>query len=371
VLHPLPPTPHPHVLFAGGGTLGHITPAIAVARELQKRHPDAVMHFVCSPRGEAKFLKKESLPYTVIDAPRLSWNFPWRFFLAHRKALQLLRSMKPKVIFSKGGYVAIPVCFAAKKLGIPIILHESDALMGRANRIIARMATRVCLGFPTNYPSVPARAGQLPTTNYQLTGNPLRAEITRGSREEGLRITGFSGTRPILLIVGGSQGAQSINEWALRNLEGLMKMCDVIHLTGPGKDIHQQTTQPKNYWVTDFAHTELPHLYACASVAISRGGAGSIAELLGNVIPTILIPLTGVAHDHQMHNAVSVQKRGLGLLVTQDDMDRSLLNVVSQLLSDSAAREDIRAKIRVERQGDSTGQIAKLISDILVSGHRS
>ncbi|MEK7562854.1 MAG: glycosyltransferase, partial [Patescibacteria group bacterium] len=219
------------LLFVGGGTLGHIIPAVAVAREWMKQHPDAAVHFVCSPRGEAAFLEKENLPHTMLDAPRLSWNFPWKFFLAYQKSQVLLQSLKPDLVFSKGGYVSVPVCLAAKRMKIPIILHESDAVMGRANRLIAKLSTKICLGFPTH----DARSHHSPLTTYEFTGNPLRPEITRGSRAEGLRLTGFSGSRPILLIMGGSQGAQAINEWTVRHLEDLTAVCDVIHLTGTGK----------------------------------------------------------------------------------------------------------------------------------------
>ncbi len=350
------------ILFVGGGTLGHIIPAVAVARGLQRKSPDVSVHFICSPRGEATFLQKENLPHTIIDAPRLSWSFLWKFFVAHRTSLQLLRSMKPKVIFSKGGYVSVPVCFAAKKLGIPIILHESDAVMGRANRLIAKMATHVCLGFPTQNPQ--------PETRNIFTGNPLRPEITQGSRDEGLRITGFSGTRPILLIMGGSQGAQAINTWTMKSLQQLTAMCDVIHLTGVGKsDTQYPILNTQYYFPLPFAYTELPHLYACASIAISRAGAGSIAELLGNVIPSILVPISGLAHDHQHKNAMSLQERKVALLVTQDDMDKELMNVVSQLIADSEEQQRMKDRIRKMQGVDSTGQIVDLISKTLVGKH--
>lgn len=357
------------ILFVGGGTLGHIIPAVAVAKELQRKSPDVAVHFICSPRGEAEFLKKESLPHTVIDAPRLSWRFPWKFFLAHKRALHLLRAMKPKAIFSKGGYVSVPVCFAAKKLGIPIILHESDAVMGRANRLIAKMAAQVCLGFP-----LPEQEKAILNSQFSIfhfTGNPLRPEITQGSREEGLRITGFSGIRPILLVMGGSQGAQRINDWTMKNLQQLTTMCDVIHLTGPNKitTSNQQTSKPANYWTTDFSHKELAHLYACSNVAISRAGAGSIAELLGNVIPSILVPISGLAHDHQCKNARSLQERKVVLLVTQDDMDKELMNVVSQLIADSGEQQLMKDRIRKMQGVDSTGQIVDLISKALVGKH--
>ncbi|TSC57127.1 MAG: UDP-N-acetylglucosamine--N-acetylmuramyl-(pentapeptide) pyrophosphoryl-undecaprenol N-acetylglucosamine transferase [Candidatus Peregrinibacteria bacterium Greene0416_62] len=346
------------ILFAGGGTLGHIIPAVAVARELMKQHPEVVVHFICSPRGEASFLEKEQLPYTILNAPRISWNFPWKFFRAYQRSHALLRSLNPSLIFSKGGYVAVPICLAAYRMKIPIILHESDAVMGRANRMIARIATHVCLGFPTTSNSR--------LTTHDFTGNPLRKEITNGTRAEGLRLTGFSGTRPILLIMGGSQGAQTINEWVDLNLQELISLCDIIHLTGYGKIAnHQSQIANRHYFHLPFAHEEFPHLYAIADVAISRAGASSIAELAGNAIPSILIPLLGVAHDHQYWNAVSVQRRGAALLVTQDDMDKELINVLKQLIHDPAAREILRAKIREFCIGDSTGQIVKIISRTL------
>ena len=352
------------ILFVGGGTLGHIVPAVAVARKLLERNPECSIHFVCSPRGEAEFLRKEHLPCTVIDSPRISWNFPWKFWLAHRRSMELLRLLKPAAVFSKGGYVSVPVCFAAKKLGIPIILHESDAVMGKANRLIAKMATKVCLGFPT-------RNSELGTRDF-FTGNPLRPEITQGSRAEGLRMTGFSSTRPILLIMGGSQGAQVINEWTLKNLQQLTTICDVIHLTGPGKYAARNSELgTRNYFSLPFAHTELPHLYACTSLAISRAGAGSIAELLANEIPTILVPIFGLAHDHQMKNAVSLQERKVALLVTQDDMDKDLMNVVSQLMKNSEEYQLMKERIRKMQGVDSTGQIVDIISETLVGKHGS
>ncbi|OGJ60678.1 hypothetical protein A3C37_02025 [Candidatus Peribacteria bacterium RIFCSPHIGHO2_02_FULL_53_20] len=374
------------ILFAGGGTLGHIIPAVAVARELQKQHPDISVHFVCSPRGEAAFLEKEHLPHTILDAPRMSWNFPWKFFRAYKQSCALLRSINPSVIFSKGGYIAVPVCIAAHRMKIPIILHESDAVMGRANRLIAKMATHVCLGFPIKVASCKLQKSDSATCNLQLsfTGNPLRSEITRGSREAGLRLTGFSGTRPILLIMGGSQGAQAINEWTAAHLQELTSVCDVIHLTGKGRAEGHKDQGPRAqadsgmrvdvaplrpcalaYFPLDFAHKELADLYACSDIAMSRAGAGSIAELAGNGIPTILIPLRGVAHDHQVFNAKSLLEREAALLVTQNEMDKKLMNMLKQLIHDPAAREILRSKIREFCIGDSTGQIVNVISHTL------
>lgn len=339
------------ILFAGGGTLGHIIPAVAVARELQKQYPNASVHFVCSPRGEAEFLKKESFPFTIIDAPRISLSLLWKFWSAYGKSRVLLQSLKPDLIFSKGGYVSVPVCLAAKRMKIPIILHESDAVMGRANRLIAKMAREVFMKFPDN---------------------PVREETTQGSRNKGLKLTGFSGARPILLVMGGSQGAQAINHWTMDHLEELTSSCDVIHLTGPGKIVNRKSQiANRHYFGLPFAHNELSHLYTCSDIAISRAGAGSIAELSANGIPSILIPLRGVAHDHQVFNARSLQERGAAVLVTPNEMDKELMNVLKQLIDDPAAREKLRSKIRELCTGSSTGQIVKVISRTLVEGGRA
>ena len=246
----------PSVLFVGGGSIGHIAPSVAVARSLKELKPDVNVYFICSNRKEdAEFLKKEGCNFTQIDAPRLSLTFPWRFFSAYKKSSALLKEMKPDVIFSKGGYVSVPVCLAAHKKKIPIVLHESDVVSGYANRLVARWADVVCLGFSQTTSNVQRRMS-LDVRRWTFTNNPIRPEVTQGNREEGLRITNFSGNKPILMVMGGSQGAQALNEAVSENLEELLKLCDIIHLTGEGKLL---TEKQEGYWSKEFAYEELPH----------------------------------------------------------------------------------------------------------------
>ncbi|MCF7845011.1 MAG: UDP-N-acetylglucosamine--N-acetylmuramyl-(pentapeptide) pyrophosphoryl-undecaprenol N-acetylglucosamine transferase [Kiritimatiellales bacterium] len=340
------------ILFAGGGSIGHIAPSVAVADAIKEMQPEVGIHFACSKRKEdADFLSKENFKFTQIDAPRLSLLFPWKFFLAYKKSSALIKNLKPQVVFSKGGYVSVPICLAAHRKHIPIILHESDAVSGNANKLVSRWANHTCFGFPIK---------TLQATSYKLqashTGNPIRKEVTRGSKEQGLKITGLTGQKPILLVMGGSQGAQAINEAVKKNLDELLKLCEIIHLTGEGKI----STKNKNgYWVREFAYDELPHLYAIATLALSRAGAGSIAELSANNIPTILVPLEGVAHDHQLKNAEAVSQSENFVLLKQEYLNSDLIDNISKLLTRNA--------LRVTRNvpPDAARQIAKIVLEHL------
>ncbi|MBU0766268.1 UDP-N-acetylglucosamine--N-acetylmuramyl-(pentapeptide) pyrophosphoryl-undecaprenol N-acetylglucosamine transferase [Patescibacteria group bacterium] len=341
------------ILFVGGGSIGHIAPSVAVADSLKKLRPDANIHFVCSNRKEdAEFLKTENFDYTQIDAPRLSLTFPWKFFRAYKKASALLKKLNPQVIFSKGGYVSVPVCLAAHNRKIPIILHESDAVSGYANKLVARWAEVVCFGFEKK----PKTQNPKPKTLF--TGNPIRNEVTQGNKEEGYQITGFTGDKPILIVMGGSQGAQTLNKTVTTNLDELLKLCDIIHLTGGGK---LSTENKEGYWAKEFAYEELPHLYAIATLALSRAGAGSIAELAANNIPTILVPLEGAAHNHQLKNAEVISRSEGFTLLRQKELDTKLVDNILHLL--------IRNALRVTRYvaPDAARQVAKIILERLAS----
>jgi UDP-N-acetylglucosamine--N-acetylmuramyl-(pentapeptide) pyrophosphoryl-undecaprenol N-acetylglucosamine transferase len=331
------------VLFAGGGSIGHIAPSVAVADSLKAIKPDTKIHFVCSSHGEdTQFLKDEGFDYTPINAPRLSLSFPWRFFSAYKKASALLKELSPQVVFSKGGYVSVPVCLAAHRKKIPIVLHESDAVSGRANRLVSRWAKEVCSGFPIQ--------------NALHTGNPIRKEVINGNQEEGLRITGFSGNKPILIVMGGSQGAQALNKMITNNLEKLLESLDIIHLTGDNK---LTTQNQEGYWAKEFAHEELPHLYAISSLALSRAGAGSIAELSANSIPTILVPLEGVANDHQLKNAKIISESNGFILLRQKDLNSNLINSIQDLVASNQKHKPSNPP------KDAARQIAEILSKYL------
>ncbi|PIR54506.1 hypothetical protein COU75_00445 [Candidatus Peregrinibacteria bacterium CG10_big_fil_rev_8_21_14_0_10_42_8] len=336
------------ILFVGGGSVGHIAPAIAVWEELKKLSPHTSAHFVCSPRpDDSAFLTKHKLPYSVLDAPRLSVLYPLRIIHAVRAAKKIVFTFKPDCIFSKGGYVSIPICFVAKQLHIPIILHESDTVSGYANRIVSRWATKICTGFPSK---------------HTVTGNPLRKNITKGSKEEGLNISGLDGHKPILLVIGGSQGAEALNNAVVQNLDDLLLRCDVLHITGRGK---LSKITKDGYYSAEFADSELRHFYACSTVALSRAGAGSISELSANGIPTILVPLRKVGHDHQYKNAVASVKDGGCMCLEQTLLQKKLVSTVHSLIADDEKRAAMSKKIRMFSHPDAALQIAKIIVQTL------
>ncbi|MCA9370376.1 MAG: UDP-N-acetylglucosamine--N-acetylmuramyl-(pentapeptide) pyrophosphoryl-undecaprenol N-acetylglucosamine transferase [Candidatus Peregrinibacteria bacterium] len=324
------------ILFVGGGSVGHIAPSVAVWDACKTLQPDLSAHFICSPRqDDAAFLKKNTLPFTVLNAPRASLLFPVQFVKAVRSAKQILDAVKPDIIFSKGGYVSLPICFEAHRRKIPIILHESDAVSGYANTIVSRWATHVCTGFPT--------------------GNPIRKEITEGSKKEARRITGFDGSKPVLLVMGGSQGATSINEAIIAQLDDLLLRCDIIHITGRNKGSYVPLA--RNYYATEFANEELKHFYALADIALSRAGAGSIAELVANDIPSILVPLRGVGHDHQYKNALAAVESSACIHLEQKELRTKLLPTVHTLSTQTHHKKPAAS--------DAALQIAKIIVQTL------
>ena len=343
-----------HVLFVGGASIGHIAPSLAVMQQLVHLLPEVKCHFVCLPKQtETDYLEQNRCAFSTIDSPRFSLSFPWKFLRAYRQASALLSELKPSVVFSKGGHVSVPVCLAAKRRGIPIVLHESDAVSGYANRIVGKWATTICTGFPS----------EKTDRRHVHTGNPIRQETACGRAEEGLRITGFSGKRPVLLVMGGSQGAQALNEALIAHIQELLEVCDVIHLTGHGKT--GASVADTRYFRREFVYGELPHLYAIASLALSRAGANALSELAANGIPTIVVPLRGVGHDHQQANAKRAATGGGCILLDQSELDNKIVPLVKYCLQDKTMRESMSESMRNLFFQEASLQIAKILSKFL------
>ncbi len=342
------------ILLSGGGSIGHVAPCVAVAHALREQEPGMELHFLCSDRPEEQeFLRKEGLPFTPISLPRRSWKFPFIFFRALREAGRALDAFRPDAIFSKGGAVSVPVALAARRRRIPIVLHESDAVMGRANRLIAKWAKTVCTGMPLSYRLSPA------TYNIVHTGNPIRPALTQGSRLQGLAITGLPGKKPVLLVIGGSQGAQALNEVVTAHLDALLQQCDIIHITGPGK---AGASPRPGYWSCPFAQEYMPHLFATANLALSRSGASVITELAANGIPTILVPLRGVAQDHQETNARAAEKSGGCIVMEQKNLPAALVPTLTRYLKDKTALATMGEKMRTLYRPEAAKEIANILS---------
>ena len=290
---------------------------------------------------------------------------PWTLWKTYREAWRMLRLCKPDVLLSKAGGITIPVCLAARRLHIPIVLHESDAVQGRATRFLSRWASAVCYGFPTgeNLECGIGNQGTEPTFKIQhakfiQTGNPIRPDIAKGSRKKGLSFTGLSGKRPILLVLGGSQGALAINDVIARRLDELLAFCDVAHVTGPGKGGGKKR---RGYWHAPIVYDELPDLLAIADVALSRGGMGSIGELAACMVPTIICPLRGVGHDHQQKNAEAVAAMGGCVLLDQGRLDADIVTSVRQFLHDPVKAKTTAKSLHSLYTASASRHIAKIM----------
>lgn len=350
------------ILFCGGGSLGHVFPSIAIADAVRTLTSAVRFHAIASRRPEEQeAFRAAGIPVSTIDAgkfPRAlsihTFTFPFLFVLSFFQSLTILRRVRPHTVFSKGGFVTVPVCLAARCLGIRVVLHTSDAVLNLSDSLIGRFAAEIYSGFPTDAFPSPIRGKII------QTGNPVRPFILRGSRDAGVRITGFSGRRPVVLILGGSQGALSINKEVDRIFSDLVDTADIIHLTGSGKEL---TRSHARYFARAFVLEELPHLYALADIVVSRAGAGTLSELGVLRKPSIIIPLEGVAHDHQVRNAEVLQKLDAIELLRQADL-KELLPRIRSLLTSADRRSILAENIHKALPSNGAIAIARRLVDI-------
>lgn len=312
------------IVLTGGGTAGHVTPNMALIPELKKQGFE--IHYIGSYEGiESKLIADLGIPYYGIASGKLrryldlkNLSDPFKVIKGYGQARRLLKQIKPDVVFSKGGFVAVPVVLAAKTRHIPCIIHESDMTPGLANKICIPCADRVCTNFPETMQ-------HLPPSKAVLTGSPIREELFHGSREAGLQFCGFTADKPVLLIIGGSLGAVRINEAVRAILPELLKQFQIIHLCGKGK-IDNSLAKVAGYVQFDYIKGELPDLMAASDVIISRAGANAICEILALRKPNILIPLPAEAsRGDQILNAASFEKQGYSLVIQEDKLTNEKL----------------------------------------------
>jgi len=340
------------IILTGGGTGGHLFPIIAVARELKTVFQQNISRFPSSQTGELKLifigpptigeesLAAEGISHKTIFAGKLrryaSLQNVFDIFkipLGFIQSLWHLFAFMPNVVFSKGGYGSIPVILAARVYRIPVLIHESDTIPGLANKFCARFSKRIAIAFAET-------SSYFPPKKTALTGNPVRVEILKGSKEEAKRIFGLSGTKPVLLILGGSQGAQAINDAVFMALVHLLERCEIIHQCGAEnfeslKQLMVGKTYPGYFLFPFLDEQQLNHAYAAADLIISRAGAGSIAEIATLGKPSIIVPLPDSASNHQLKNATEFGRSGATLIIEQMNLTPHLLqNSVFSLLDD-------------------------------------
>ena len=349
------------IILTGGGTAGHVTPNIALLPRLKELGYD--IQYIGSYTGiEKELIEPFGIPYHGISSGKLRRYFsvqnftdPFRVLKGFREAHKLIRQLKPDVIFSKGGFVSVPVVLAGKRCKVPVIIHESDMTPGLANKIAIPSAAKVCCNFPETLKS-------LPEGKAVLTGSPIRQELLSGNEIAAMDMCHFTSDKPVILVIGGSLGAVAVNNAVREALPELLKDFQIIHLCGKGK-MDESLKDVEGYCQFEYIKNELRNLFALADIVISRAGANAICELLALHKPNLLIPLSANAsRGDQILNARSFERQGFSLVLEEEQLTKeTLLNAVKTLYEN---RTTFINSMKNSGQQDSIGTIIKLIEEV-------
>lgn len=349
------------IILTGGGTAGHVTPNIALLPRLKELGYD--IQYIGSYTGiERELIEPFGIPYHGISSGKLRRYFsvqnftdPFRVLKGFREAHKLIRQLKPDVIFSKGGFVSVPVVLAGKRCKVPVIIHESDMTPGLANKIAIPSAAKVCCNFPETLKS-------LPKGKAVLTGSPIRQELLSGNKIAAMDMCHFTSDKPVILVIGGSLGAVAINNAVREALPELLKDFQIIHLCGKGK-MDESLKDVEGYCQFEYIKNELRNLFALADIVISRAGANAICELLALHKPNLLIPLSANAsRGDQILNARSFERQGFSLVLEEEQLTKeTLLNAVKTLYEN---RTTFINSMKNSGQQDSIGTIISLIEEV-------
>lgn len=312
------------IILTGGGSAGHVTPNLALIHELISEGWE--VHYIGTRDGiESTIIKDDRVTYHSIQAGKLRRYFniknitdPFKVLFGAMQAVSIVRKVSPKVIFSKGGFVSVPVVIGGWLNRVPVIIHESDITPGLANRISSKFASIICTNFPE-------ASKNLPKNKVVHTGTPIRGEILKGDYSKGLEICGFASSKPVLMIMGGSLGSKNLNRLVREILPKLLKDFQVVHICGKG-NIDEKLNSLKGYKQFEFISSEQPHVFKISSMIISRAGANSIFEFLLLKLPNILIPLSMAAsRGDQILNARYFEKMGFSKVLLEEEIDGSIL----------------------------------------------
>ena len=381
------------IVLTGGGTAGHVTPNLALCPELKKNGFE--ISYIGSYNGmEKDLVEKAGIPYYGISTGKLRRYFdlknftdPFRVIKGYFEAKKLMKKLQPDGVFSKGGFVSVPVVIAANRAGIPVLSHESDMTPGLANKISLRFCTKICCNFPETIKELPAGKAvvtgspiraELRTGNPEkakefcgftedkaiLTGCPIRAELLTGTKEEGYQLTGFNNEKPVLMVMGGSLGSVKVNQAVRAILPDLLKNFQVVHLCGKGNLDETLTTMP-GYVQYEYISEPLKHLFAMSDVIISRAGANAICELLALQKPALLIPLSAAAsRGDQILNANSFKKQGFADVMEEEQItNEGLYKAVMQLYEN---REQYIINMKCSDQSNAVGYVVSLLKEACI-----
>ena len=323
------------IVLTGGGTAGHVTPHLALLPYLKNDFDN--IYYIGSISGmEKDIIAKTCIKYFSVPCVKLIRKFtfknfaiPFTLFKGVKKSGEILDELKPDIVFSKGGYVALPVVLAEKKRNIPVICHESDYTLGLANKISARYCDKVLTSFPSAAKTL---------KNGFYVGAPIKNSLFRANKAESLKLFGLSNKKPVILVTGGSLGAKKINDCLRLALPNLLKNYQILHICGKGNLCGIKTPDYFEIGFTD----KMENAFACADVCVSRAGANTVFEMASLKKPMLLIPLPkGVSRGDQVLNAEYFEKQGLAKVLPQEQLSpNSLAHAIDDVFNERAKFND-------------------------------
>ena len=345
------------ISLTGGGSAGHVTPNLALLPQLQAEGIE--VHYIGTADGIERTIVSErsDITYHVISSGKLRRYFSWKNFTDPFRVLRgmfqarrIMREVKPAAVFSKGGFVSVPVVIAAHGKHIPVVTHESDYTPGLANKINAKFADKICVTFEDTLSHVGAKGVH--------TGTPIRPELYEGDKERGLSFLGFDDKKPILLVMGGSLGAAAVNDAVRAALPKLLLSYDIVHLCGKGK-VEESLAQP-GYRQFEYVNEELPDVFAATDIVVSRAGANAVFEFLALSKPALLIPLPrSASRGDQILNAGYFARKGFAMVLEQESLTpETLLDAVNDLYD---RRLSFIATMSAEPLADGTDEVLAVI----------
>ncbi len=331
-----------HILFTGGGSAGHVVPNLAIMHELRYTH---TLSYMGTGGIEKQLVEGAGFPFFRVDSPKLIRSFslenlkiPVRLRRAKRKTLETLKKLNPDLVFSKGGFVSYPAVWAAHKLGIPVLTHESDLSPGLCTRLIAKKCVNVLTSFPET-----ARRFQ----NGKYVGSPIRREVENGERSRARRKFGLPEQGAVLLVFGGGSGSHALNQAVESALPLLLTRFSVLHLTGkadapfaPPRE--ERGTAPQGVYLRREYEADMGSAYACADLVLSRAGSNTVFEILALKKPAVLVPLARSSRGDQAENAAYFEQRGLVKVLPESELSSRLFETLTQALSDPLLAQNLR-----------------------------
>ena len=353
------------IILTGGGTAGHVIPNLALVPSLKAAGFE--IHYIGSHEGiERGLVEAAGIPYYGISSGKLrryrsmkNITDIFRVGKGLADALRVIRKIKPDLVFSKGGFVVVPVIAAAKLLRVKSVIHESDMTPGIATKLAIPFASKICVSFPETLAHVPQGRSL-------VTGSPIRRQLLKGSKEAGFRGTGLAqGGKPVVLVTGGSLGARAINNCVREALPGLLEHFQVVHLCGRG---NLSGIKSQGYVEMEYVNEDMAHILAMCDVVVSRAGANTLFELAALEKPNVLIPLPAAqSRGDQLLNAASFEKRGFSKVLLEDVLTPETL--VAEVKTLYSNRHQYIAAMSTQNTADGVGNVMAAIEGVMTALH--